>query len=504
MTTRTLISAVLIVAGSILMLGVAAPLLTQDDSTAVAAGTHGSRLAAAATVADTITYQGRLTTPDGTPLNGDHTMQFQLYDTATGGTALWDSGNTTVNVQDGLFRVNLNVDHADFDGGALWLRIRVGGEWLSPRQEILPAPYALSLKPGADVSGEPLASSDAVLGVTLEGTWPAGKAVHGYAPATGTAVYAQAGGGQGIFASSDDNYGVWGESTNSWGGYFASDNGYGIRVSTDGTDHWDHGAYVQSSGGYGVYATSSGNMAVRGEAGDTSGLWQPVGSVGVVGIGASRGLYGSGGSSYGIYGTSLNWYGIYGRTSRSDDNYGLYTPDNLFSKNINMTGATMQVAQNNGSETIEPGDVVVFNGIDSSSLEDVPMIQVAKATSANSTAVAGVAHSGFNMKVAQAIAESPNATVPPDTDMTPTGPVQPAEYLLVIVQGPAQVKADALSTEIQPGDLLTTSDSAGYATKAAEIDMNGVTVTAPGTTFGKALESPESGRDTIYVYVTLQ
>jgi hypothetical protein len=185
-------------------------------------------------------------------------MRFIVYNAEVAGSALWDSGNLSVTVENGLFNVQLGVEQVDFDGRALWLSIIVDGQTLSPRQEILPAPYALSLRPGADIVGDSIGAADAVLA--------------GYAPATGTALYADANGGVGLFGDSEDSYGVWGSSNNSWGGYFTSDGGYGIRVNTNGTAHYDHGAYITSQGGYGVYAQSAQNQAVRGEAGNITGI----------------------------------------------------------------------------------------------------------------------------------------------------------------------------------------------------------------------------------------
>lgn len=506
----------LLVAGiATLILGVGlsgATSAAQEDSMAGATSTFQDEAPGAETeagrdvgavqsaVADTITYQGQVTGAGGAVLNGVHSMRFLLYAAANGGAPLWDSDNLNVEVDDGLFTVELDVDQADFNGQALWLRVDVNGQTLSPRQALHATPYALSLRPGADVAGEPAGSSDAVLGVTLQGNWPSGQALLGSAPTTGTAVQAEAVGGQGLYASSNDNYAVRGSSVASWGGYFTSSEGSGIVVTTGGGDHWDHAGAFQAEGGYGVYASSDVNMAIRGEAGNIIDLWQPVGHVGVVGIGQSRGLYGSGGSSYGLYGTSLNWYGIYGRTSRPDNNYGLYTPDNLFSSNINLTGAVMNVAQNGGEEPLEPGDVVAFSGISEPLVaRDSPLIQVARATEANAHAVAGVVYSRFNIEVVALADEDPD----PDLEVTPAGPAAPGDHVLVVVQGPAQVRASAVDEAIQAGDLLSVGSGPGLAGKAPLLALEGVQMAAPGTVFAKALAPLSEGQDMIYVYVTL-
>ncbi len=249
-----------------------------------------------ADVSGTINYQGRLTDAGGSPLNGNYTMRFIVYDDAVAGSALWDSNNLTVTVENGLFNVQLGVDPTSFNGQALWLSIIVDGETLSPRQEILPAPYALGLRPGADIVAPSLNATEAALS--------------GYAPATGTALYADASGGVGVVANSSQSYGVWGASTNSWGGYFTSENGYGLRVNTNGTDHYDHGAYITSNNGYAVYAQSASNMGVRGEAGNITGIPQPLGPIGIVGLGQNRGVVGNSLSGTGVYASSDSNYGV--------------------------------------------------------------------------------------------------------------------------------------------------------------------------------------------------
>ncbi len=490
---------------SIVVTGIVLLLLAAGVAGAFTQRASAAEAVEAAQTPSTISYQGRLTDPDGQPLDGNYTMRFIVYDAANGGSALWDSGNRNISVDNGLFTTRLGVDQANFNGQALWLSIDVNGQTLSPRQEILPAPYAIGLRPGADIIAESLDAADAALA--------------GYAPATGAALYASAGGGAGLHSQSGQSYGVWGASADSWGGYFTSDNGYGLRVHTNGNDHYDHGAYVTSTGGYGVYAQSEQNQGVRGEAGNVEGIAQPLGAVGVVGIGANRGVYGGSSSgnglygvsetNYGIWGQSADWRGVTGRTSRTDNNYGLYTSDNLYSLNYHAAGAFMQVMQYSGAGTVSPGDVVVFSGIDrAAAVVDGPVVQVTKATFANSTAVAGVVYSRFNIAAVDPALESPDGSLPAamtNMEVTPPGDAAPGEYVLVVVQGPALVKASAVDAgAIQPGDLLSTAGAAGLAAKAQTTTVDGSLTSLPGTVFGKALEPLDGKQDMIYVYVTLQ
>ncbi|MEX1020703.1 MAG: hypothetical protein WDZ49_13650 [Litorilinea sp.] len=458
-----------------------------------------------ATVSSKISYQGQLTAPDGAPLDGDYTMRFIIYDADAGGSALWDSNAMEVTVTDGLLNVILDVDQAIFNGQALWLSITVDGETLSPRQEILPAPYALSLRPGAVVVGDEFTHPQ-----------PAFAAV---GAATGTALYANATGGVAFNGSSATNYGVWGGSNESWGGYFTSNEGYAIRAHTNGTDHYDHGAYITATGGYAVYAQSESNQGVRGEAGDVSGAAQPLGAVGVVGIGANRGAYGSSVTGIGVYGASTSNYGVWGqstsgrgvtgRTGNDDNNYGLYTPDNLYSLNVSLAGSITQVMQNGGGEPLRAGDVVVFSGI-ARDVEgvDSPLAQVSRADTAASAAVAGVVLSRFNLDALDPDLDGFEAGARDDgadLEVTSLDAAQPGEFVLVVVQGLAQVNVqNPAELNIEPGDLLSTSATQGYATRAAQMRVNGIETPILGTVLGKALEPLTRAEGQIYVYVTLQ
>lgn len=134
--------------------------------------------------------------------------------------------------------------------------------------------------------------------------------------------------------------------------------------------------------GFGAYA-----YGVKGIAGDISGITLPIGGIGVVGIGQNRGIVGSSSSGTGVYATSETNYGVWGqstgyrgvtgRTGRSDDNYGLYTPDNMYTKNIHSTGTTSQVFKYTGKSDILPGDIVSFSGIQAvGNLDDDPVVTV--------------------------------------------------------------------------------------------------------------------------------
>jgi hypothetical protein len=204
-----------------------------------------------------------------------------------------------------------------------------------------------------------------------------------------------------------------------------------------------------------------------------------------------------------VYGQSQSGYGIYGDTLNASHNYGLFTGDNIYSLNYHSMAAMMQIVQNAGAEPLEPGDVVAFSGI-GAPLEagGPPSVQVVRATAAGSTAVAGVVSSRYNIEAVTAAADRVGSVGV--VEVSPSGSVSPGEYMLVVVRGPAQVKASALSGALQPGDLLSSASLAGYAAKASEVALGETKIAIPGTVLGKVLEPLDKGEALIYVFVTLQ
>ncbi len=97
-------------------------------------------------VSQAFTYQGFLR-QSGVPVtNPSQGMRFRIYDGATIGVLVWDSGNVTVNVQNGLFTVQLNAPATVWTGAPRFLEIQVNpatsGPILSPRIPLNPTPYA--------------------------------------------------------------------------------------------------------------------------------------------------------------------------------------------------------------------------------------------------------------------------------------------------------------------------------------------------------------------------
>ena len=92
-------------------------------------------------------YQGRLTSPDGTPVaDNSYDVTFALFANPTGGAALW-SESTTVATKGGAFSTMLGRVMPLSPGlftQSLWPEITVAGRTLLPRQEFGASPYAMA------------------------------------------------------------------------------------------------------------------------------------------------------------------------------------------------------------------------------------------------------------------------------------------------------------------------------------------------------------------------
>ncbi|HQL24922.1 MAG TPA: hypothetical protein PKY95_10940, partial [candidate division Zixibacteria bacterium] len=97
---------------------------------------------------EVISYQGRLTDPDGLPIADSlYSMTFSLYADSTGGAPLWQE-TATVPTYRGLF-VHLLGAVSDLpsalfaDHSALFLQVTLGGADLAPRTRLAAAPSAM-------------------------------------------------------------------------------------------------------------------------------------------------------------------------------------------------------------------------------------------------------------------------------------------------------------------------------------------------------------------------
>lgn len=93
-------------------------------------------------------YQGTLRDANGDLIDGSVDLTLKLYDTVTGGTALYTESFTDVNVRSGVFNVVVGdttpIPASVFDNFPLYLGLSVNlDDEMLPRQRLHPVPYAM-------------------------------------------------------------------------------------------------------------------------------------------------------------------------------------------------------------------------------------------------------------------------------------------------------------------------------------------------------------------------
>lgn len=99
-----------------------------------------------ASVPQSIPFQGFLTDAGGAPLTGTVSLRLSIYNTASGGTALWTETQPAVGVSQGVFEVGMPATGAFppgvFDAAPRYLGVQVNGEAELPRTQLRSTPFA--------------------------------------------------------------------------------------------------------------------------------------------------------------------------------------------------------------------------------------------------------------------------------------------------------------------------------------------------------------------------
>lgn len=240
-----------------------------------------------AVVNSRISYQGVLS-EGGVPVTGTRDMIFRLYSNAACTTQVGsDINKPGVGLTNGFFTVELAVNQALFNGQGLWLKVFVGATGLGC-QELLPVPYALSLRPGAQMSAS--TSGNILQLINTYAASTTGSALHATsaAPTAPTVAGYHNGDGPGIYGYTAGAYpaveGMHGGTGSVVAGYVSNADAIGVLGSNN------------SNGGSGVKGFSEGGIGVEGLGGSIS-------YAGVLGSGASYGGHFTADVGYGIYAT---------------------------------------------------------------------------------------------------------------------------------------------------------------------------------------------------------
>lgn len=190
------------------------------------------------------------------------------------------------------------------------------------------------------------------------------------------------------------------------------------------------------------------------------------------------------GTSPGLYASSFGTYSAY------------------FASRISVvggcTGCTlMYIAVNTGDKALQPGELVAANGVGETLAGSTdPVLRVSQ-SGADATGVVGVVYSRVNVTSSERDGE-----VLADVQKA-DGAVQPGEYLLIVVQGLAQVRL-ADNESVVPGQRLKASDIAGQARALRTVEVNGVTLDEGGAVVGTLLDAPDTATGLAPVMVTLR
>lgn len=415
-----------------------------------------------------ISYQG-MYREAGIPYTGPRDMVFDLFTNNTcAGVALLSIPKPGVNVTSGLFAVALDVGQNYVYGEGLWLRVTVAGTPMGC-SEIMATPYALSLRPGAQIIGAVSAPTNSIIKVEVDTDNPAAKGVW-TTTTTGNALRAESQHGDPIVASTETGYAVAGYDTGTdqargYAGYFYSLNGVGVYGQSDANrtanNAYAPGVYGKSAQGYGGYFYSQNAGA----------------------------LYASGAAG--------GWYAGYISNRGGNLSPGLYVNGTSFFNGA-KTGYVVDIAMNGGPEALETGEVVVITEYAEPVAGEIPVVKVRRASQADSTAVMGVVDQPFAMQ-SQPEDEGKRVPVPMAAAARSASgtAVGAGQYVSVVTLGAYRaIKVDASNGAIHAGDLLVSSTNPGYAVRSDSPRL--------GAVIGKALGSLDKGTGVIPVLVTLQ
>jgi hypothetical protein len=308
-----------------------------------------------AEIPQVISYQGKVTDSVGTQVaDNTYTMRFRIYDAATAGTVLWDSGNQSVAVAGGVFSVLLGESpqptlDLPFDAD-YWLLVTFSGANQTPRQHLSSTGYAYMASglvagtetrglveeyPYSAISGINEASIGPTFGLQGISFSNEGVGVQGEAPRYGGRFICSSTIGDGVFGRATATSG------SAFGGNFQSysTDGMGVCAVATALSGSTYGVFSSSysTSGTGLYgrstATGGTTYGVLGTSASPEGR-------GVLGIASCTELNGQGvrgeaassDNGVGVYGlgsstTGLN-YGVFGRTL-STDGYGVYSAGNF-------------------------------------------------------------------------------------------------------------------------------------------------------------------------------
>jgi len=294
-------------------------------------------------------------------------------------------------------------------------------------------------------------------------------------------------GGDGLRVSSagTDGVEVWSAAVNGVEVWSAAVNGVCVRSAGQS------GLTVWSADGDGVYVSSAGYDGVAVGTAARDGL-----SVGTVGY---HGVFVFSAGDDGVEVWHAGEDGVYANTTRTDHEWGFYTPDKIYAGTALASGGPLiLIAQNGDGNHLEMGDVVAVSGAGAAFADGDSPLPLVQRVSPGSAAI-GVVYR--RLVVEEQVEEVERDGKPQRLTRLHTrgaeGPIAPGEYLFMVVLGPAQVKAEAASANIRPGDLLTVASGG----KAVSLRAGSAEAYAPSAIIGTAMTPLDQAQGTGLIWV---
>jgi hypothetical protein len=320
-------------------------------------GSNGG-LAEIRAVPNRVNFQGFLTDSLDNPLTDTMSIEFRIYDLVSGGTLLWSETQTSVEVTEGVFNVQLGsvtpVPDYVFPGDSRWLELEIASEILAPRTEISSVAYSYRSDRAdtADFSLTSMVAQDLVLPYSGIIAWPVeafmvinsgpGSALRGEHLMTGNFGYLGSL-NYGTYGGAFNGHGVYGQHLGSGNYGFLADGiygAYGQNVPFDNQGHLGGDTY----GAYGEHGFTQNYGFLGSE--EYGAVGRNVGSGNFGYLGGSFGAYGEnsmtgnygylGSDSCGVLGHGLGFYGVYGKSDvfsvigeNENGNYGFLGGDTL-------------------------------------------------------------------------------------------------------------------------------------------------------------------------------
>lgn len=498
----------------------------------------------------TFNYQGILKTADGNIVpDGTYNLTFKLYPSADGGNPEF-SETQSIEITDGIINATLGkVSNIKFTSARhpIWLGITIGnGDELQPLIELNAVPYSLSTlsvygeentfpSKGHVVIGRPDASDQLILrsanggikfpdgsiqktAFTSEGalTLPYSANVNSTETAFkltntggGSSIYGQyhtgpvtgpyntgilgtdSSGVTGITSNTfSSKYGVYGFHTIGKNFGYIGSSDYGVMGKNNSSGNWGfiggslYGVYGSSALGFAGYF--DGNISVTKKVG--IGTENPLEKLDVYNGYISLNGPASGSEGIIFYETDVKKWSLVFRNWSNDN---LVFRDEILNTDIltleSGTGSVKckKLVITGGSDFAEPFDLKEEN------IKPGMLVSI----DADNPGKLEISKKSYDRKIAGVI--SGGGGINPGIVMRQVGTIADGENLISL-SGRAYCYVDATYGAIEPGDLLTSSNTHGYAMKVTDYNK------AQGAIVGKAMSGLKGGKGMILILVTLQ